>query len=224
MAGYLIHHDDLPVASVLYCELHPQFDDQAKLLLYENELCQTPVMDIYISERSICCEKVGINCSCFCVEDHQFSTRTLSERKLWLRAISNVKVKLQNRAPTPSCEDLKHDRLAIKEHISTIKATLEGQAPMDALLQRNPRKSYHTPGGLDGGVGPFFPEKIQLLQQPQAQDDSAEGDAAKTVNESVNGIANGQVTDSQPEAPPQDVIVGNDANDGSQDQPLTEAV
>lgn len=166
MAGYLIHHDDLSVASVLYCELHPQSEDQAKLVLYENEGCQAPVMDIYISERSICCEKVGINCSCFCIEDHQFSTRTLSERKLWLRAISNVKVKLQNRAPAPTGEDLKHYRSAIKEHISTIKATLEGHAPMDALLQRNPRKSYHS-SIMD--VGPItFPsaEKADAAASP----------------------------------------------------------
>jgi hypothetical protein len=177
MAGYLIHHDDLPIASVLYCELHPQHDDQAKLMLYENELCQTPVMDIYITDRSQCMEKVGINCSCFCIEDHQFSTRTLSERKLWLRAISNVKVKLQNRAPAPTCEDLKHYRLAIKEHINTIKATLEGQAPMDALLQRNPRKSYWLAGGLENGVS-VLPEKAcavdpglsSPLDQPQVQD------------------------------------------------------
>lgn len=170
MAGYLIHHDDLSVASVLYCELHPQSDDQAKLVLYENELCQTPVMDIYITERSICCEKVGINCSCFCVEDHQFSTRTLSERKLWLRAISNVKVKLQNRAPSPSVEDLKHYRLAIKEHISTIKATLEGQAPMDALLQRNPRKSFHIPNGLEAGGAPFPPSEKAVVQNEATVD------------------------------------------------------
>jgi len=180
MAGYLIHHDDLSVASVLYCELHPQTEDQAKLVLYENELCQSPVMDIYISERSICCEKVGINCSCFCIEDHQFSTRTLSERKLWLRAISNVKVKLQNRAPSPSCEDLQHYRGAIKEHISTIRATLEGHAPMDALLQRNPRKSYHASGIMDGGLGAFpSAEKAEAVNmetnnsgtdQPQSKD------------------------------------------------------
>mmetsp|Transcript_49256 Transcript_49256/g.86707 ORF Transcript_49256/g.86707 Transcript_49256/m.86707 type:complete len:424 (+) Transcript_49256:88-1359(+) len=176
MAGYLIHHDDLSVASVLYCELHPQSDDQAKLVLYENELCQTPVMDIYITERSICCEKVGINCSCFCVEDHQFSTRTLSERKLWLRAISNVKVKLQNRAPSPSVEDLKHYRLAIKEHISTIKATLEGQAPMDALLQRNPRKSFHIPNGLEAGAAPFPPSEKAVVQN-EATVDQTDGNS-----------------------------------------------
>merc|ERR1711920_346609 len=111
--------------------------ESAKISLYENELCRTPIMDIYITERSVCCEKVGINCSCFCVEDHQFGTRTLSERKLWLRAISNVKVKLQNRAPCPTSEDIEHYREAIKEHIDSIKATLVSKAPTDALLPRS---------------------------------------------------------------------------------------
>lgn len=173
MAGYMIHHDDMLVASVLYCELHPQSDDQAKLVLYENELCETPVMDIYITERSLCCEKVGINCSCFCVEDHQFTTRTLSERKLWLRAISNVKVKLQNRAPGPSGEELKHYRFAIKEHLSTIKATIDGQAPMDALLQRNSRNVDESDGDPDPDMFPSLDEEgrgdigsIQLSMQP----------------------------------------------------------
>jgi len=193
MAGYLIHHDDLSVASVLYCELHPQSEDQAKLILYENELCQSPVMDIYISERSICCEKVGINCSCFCIEDHQFSTRTLSERKLWLRAISNVKVKLQNRAPSPSGEDLKHYRMAIKEHISTIKATLEGHAPMDALLQRNPRKSYHTPGGgFDGGLGGFPPidkASMYALNRENQPADQTQGKDMASIQIWMNQMA-----------------------------------
>merc|ERR1712048_135959 len=150
MAGYLVHHDDVPTASVLYCELHPQSNDQSKMALYENELCQVLVMDIYINERSTCCEKVGISCSCFSVEDHLFSTRTLAERKLWLRAISNVKVKLQNRAPSPTGEELRQYRLAIKEHIRTSKGAFQSQAPMDALLQRYPRRSAHP---LPSGEG-----------------------------------------------------------------------
>lgn len=135
MAGYLAHHEDTYLVSVLYCELHPHCDGSAKLSLYENELCRTKVMDIFISQRSVCCEKIGMNCSCFCVEDHQFAARTLSERKLWLRAISNVKVKLQNSAPNPTLEEIDHYRLAIKEHIESIKSTLVSKAPTDALLQ-----------------------------------------------------------------------------------------
>jgi len=174
MAGYLIHHDDMAAASVLYCELHPQFEDQAKLTLYENELCQATVMNIFITERSICCEKVGINCSCFCVEEHQFSTRSLSERKLWLRAISNVKVKLQNRAPSPSREDLRHYRLAIKEHIKTLRGSLEGSAPMDPLLQRTARRSFFAPPApMD--YGPPAPVEYTSAITVELGGDAAQG-------------------------------------------------
>jgi len=142
MAGYVVHHDDVTTASVLYCELHPQSNEHSKLALYENELCEVLVMDIFINERSTCCEKVGISCSCFSVEDHLFSTRTLAERKLWLRAISNVKVKLQNRAPSPTYEELKQYRYAIKEHIRASKGAFQNQAPMDALLQRHQQRHF----------------------------------------------------------------------------------
>jgi len=148
MAGYLIHHEDDLIASVLYCELHPHIDDQAKVLLYENEACQTPVLELYVTERSICCEKVGINCSCFSVENHQFSSRTIAERKLWLRAISNLKVKLQNHAPTPNAEDLKNYRVAIKEHIGSMKEA--AWAPTDPLLQRCLFKPRPAPAALSG--------------------------------------------------------------------------
>eukprot|EP00929_Paragymnodinium_shiwhaense_P044556 TRINITY_DN22840_c0_g1_i1.p1 TRINITY_DN22840_c0_g1~~TRINITY_DN22840_c0_g1_i1.p1 ORF type:complete len:471 (+),score=101.84 TRINITY_DN22840_c0_g1_i1:173-1585(+) len=148
MAGYLVHHDGGAVASVLYCELHPQNSlGTAKLVLYEDEFCQSLVVELLITDRSCCCEKVGINCSCFSIEDHQFSSRTLSERRLWLRAISNLKVKLQNRAPSPSDEELRHYRLAIQEHLkSSDCGAAQSQAPMDALLQR------FTPRGCNGTI------------------------------------------------------------------------
>lgn len=174
MAGYLIHHDDNNIASMLYCELHPHCEDRAKLVLYENEVCQTPVLDVYITERSICCEKVGINCSCFSVEDHQFSTRTLAERKLWLRAISNLKVKLQNRAPSPTPDDLQNYRAAIKEHVNSIKEVT--WSPTDPLLQRSmwkPRPAFNvTPRGMNGGAGGSDPvtNSPRGVRAPKAED------------------------------------------------------
>jgi len=142
MAGYVLYHDAATVATVLYCELHPHCGDKdhAKLAFYENELCQRLVMDIRVTVGTICCEKVGVNCSCFCIDGHQFSTRTCAERRLWLRAISNIKVKLQNRAPTPTTEDIRHYRSAIEEHIGSIRSSLEGLGPIDALLQRLPAR------------------------------------------------------------------------------------
>jgi len=169
MAGYLLHHDDVSIASVLYCELHPQSVDHGKLVVYENELCQVVVMEICITERSTCCEKVGISCSCFSIEDHLFSTRTLAERKLWLRAISNVKVKLQNRAPSPSGEELRNYRLAIREHIRMSKAAFQSQAPMDALLHRHPRRSAHAISGDHDVGGISYPPPYPAPPNPPAE-------------------------------------------------------
>lgn len=188
MAGYLVHHEDSYTATVLYCELHPQNGDQAKLVLYENELCRTVVTEVPLTDRSVCCEKVGINCSCFVVENHQFSSRTLSERKLWLRAISNVKVKLQNHAPQPLYEELSHYRIAIKEHIQSIKVTLEGTTPMDALLQRQNRKSCLAQAE---SMFPLFPAA------PVAQAETI--GAATPVNE-CRGVDRQQLQNG-PEAP-----------------------
>ncbi|CAK9096382.1 unnamed protein product [Durusdinium trenchii] len=126
MAGYLVHYDDCFTASVLYCELHVnrmdvdggfcrRWQDHARFIFYEDETCAHQLSEMYVTERSICCEKIGINCSCFSVEEHQFSARSLAERKLWLRAISNLKVKLQNGAPPPSEQEVCHYRAAIKE-------------------------------------------------------------------------------------------------------------
>jgi hypothetical protein len=53
-----------------------------------------------------------------------------------LRAISNVKVKLQNRAAPPSAEELNYYRDSVKDHIETIKTSLDNTAAIDPLLQR----------------------------------------------------------------------------------------
>jgi len=137
MAGYLVHYDDCFTASVLYCELHVNTQDHSRLIFYEDDTCTHPLSEIYITERSICCEKIGINCSCFSIEDHQFTARSLAERKLWLRAISNLKVKLQNGAPAPGENELHEYRAAIKEHVAKIHRLHDAAAvKTDALLQR----------------------------------------------------------------------------------------
>lgn len=143
MAGYLIHKEDSTSISVLFCELQAHHGDSARMVLYENEFCDThPVITIHITEGSVCCDLVGINCSCFVVDNHHFASQTPSERKLWLRALSNMKVKVQNRAPEPDAEELEHYRAAIREHIKAIEDTLESRiAPGDPLLQRRPRAS-----------------------------------------------------------------------------------
>mmetsp|Transcript_124834 Transcript_124834/g.286029 ORF Transcript_124834/g.286029 Transcript_124834/m.286029 type:complete len:391 (+) Transcript_124834:66-1238(+) len=140
MAGYLVHAHDEHTIAVLYCELHAHHGEKAQIILYENELCLTPVTTIVLTDCTVSVEKVGINCSCFVIEGHDFASRTMTERKLWLRAVSNVKVKLQNLAPNPSQEQLTHFRSAINEHLETVRSTFEEPVDCDPLLLRCPRR------------------------------------------------------------------------------------
>ena len=59
MAGYLVHYDDCFTASVLYCELHVNTPDHSRFIFYEDETCTHQLSEIYVTERSICCEKIG---------------------------------------------------------------------------------------------------------------------------------------------------------------------
>eukprot|EP00927_Polykrikos_kofoidii_P050001 TRINITY_DN43967_c0_g1_i1.p1 TRINITY_DN43967_c0_g1~~TRINITY_DN43967_c0_g1_i1.p1 ORF type:complete len:1039 (-),score=147.87 TRINITY_DN43967_c0_g1_i1:33-3149(-) len=137
LAGYLLHHETNGPITVSYCELHAHSDGHAMLWFYENDLCQVPIMDVCVGANTSCCERIGVNCSCFCIEEHHFAARTLMERRLWLRAVSNVKVKLRHRAPSPTSDDMRHFRNAIKEHISALSAKMgEGHIATDALLTR----------------------------------------------------------------------------------------
>eukprot|EP00933_Yihiella_yeosuensis_P015974 TRINITY_DN13792_c0_g2_i1.p1 TRINITY_DN13792_c0_g2~~TRINITY_DN13792_c0_g2_i1.p1 ORF type:complete len:216 (-),score=35.74 TRINITY_DN13792_c0_g2_i1:87-734(-) len=153
MAGYLAHHDDADTTSVIYCELQPHNKDQASLIIYENESCDVSLREIHITDRASCSEKVGISCTCFTLEEHLFSAHNIAERKLWLRAISNIKVKVQNRAPIPTAEELKQYRAAIRERMWSSKESFGNQAPMDALLAKQIVKPLFPapPAGYEDG-------------------------------------------------------------------------
>lgn len=178
MAGYLLHYEGDGVASLAYCELHCHSGGQSKLMLYENEFCEVVLANIWFNEDTSCCERVGVDCSSFCVEDHQFAARTFEERKLWLRALSNVKVKLRNGAPSPTREELYHYRQAIQEHAASAVLGSEARAPTDPLLERCrrrhtssavcsqaatlvPPQGEEVDGGADAGTGEPGTARIQ---------------------------------------------------------------
>lgn len=134
LAGYLIHRDDVNAVTVMYCELQVHIGSVARMVLYEDEQCESILADILLSESSVCCDVVGINCSCFVVESHHFAAQSPSERKLWLRALGNVKVKLQNHAPDPTPEELEHYRTSINDNIGALLSTSEQRIVSDPLL------------------------------------------------------------------------------------------
>lgn len=164
LAGYLVHLDDENSVSMLYSELHAHRDGSARLTLYEHEKCENPLTDVHIHEGSRWWGIGGKNCSCFGVDEHSFASRTVSEQKLWLRAISNLKVKLHHLAPDPDPEQISYFRDAIKEQIDQLGDSLQVQVTGDSLLQRCPRKTFRSVGCGDMDPLPF----------PSSDDDSSE--------------------------------------------------
>jgi len=155
VAGYLVHREDDNFVSVLYCELRAHDQEPAcgaKLVLYENDGCERPVMVIPITDMTNCVDLVGVNSSCFVVDDHHFAARAPSERKIWLRALSNVKVKVLNGAPAPSVEELDFFRMSIREQVQSMDPVLEARVCSDSLLSRGPRRQavVHDEHALDG--------------------------------------------------------------------------
>lgn len=135
LAGYLIHQETPSCVSLMYGELRAHWDGKAELALYENEDCRHCVKCMPIDTQIYYLECLGVNCSCFCLGNQYFATRTPAERKLWLRAISNCQVKLRARAPNPDLSQLKAFRVAVREQIYRVESTTEFQISSEPLLE-----------------------------------------------------------------------------------------
>uniref|UniRef100_A0A0G4HMT4 PH domain-containing protein n=1 Tax=Chromera velia CCMP2878 TaxID=1169474 RepID=A0A0G4HMT4_9ALVE len=174
VAGYLLVEDSDSTASLVFAELHPHghkpldleadgelhevegrpsvvdqnTDATACIRLYETSSCRRPLLDIPVAEADKCSEMPGINCSCFSVGRFGFTSRTMAERKLWLRAISNLKVKIMNKAPPPDAAMLEDYRIAIEEHLECVRPSFEAHGNIDALLARARRSGLHFRGPM----------------------------------------------------------------------------
>eukprot|EP00927_Polykrikos_kofoidii_P057770 TRINITY_DN5195_c0_g2_i2.p1 TRINITY_DN5195_c0_g2~~TRINITY_DN5195_c0_g2_i2.p1 ORF type:complete len:566 (-),score=91.01 TRINITY_DN5195_c0_g2_i2:72-1769(-) len=154
LAGYLLLCDDQGV-SLVYCELHSHWDCAATFAAYEDEYCDTQVVRLGIDMHTCVSERVGVDCSCFSFDGYHFTTRTCAEKMLWLRAISNVKVKLRHRAPNPSPQELKEYRSSILEYAQGVRPPDGGFTRSALLPRRAPRRGHlpPTPGaGPSGGT------------------------------------------------------------------------
>jgi len=142
LAGFLLRSDPDSV-TVLYCELHTHWDQAAQFVCYEDERCDALVLRLRLTARTAIGERVGVDCSCFTVDGHAFTARTCEEKQLWLRAISNVKVKLRNSAPNPSSSDLLHYREAIADRAEKLPQRVGGD--WSGGISLLPRLVRHDP-------------------------------------------------------------------------------
>lgn len=135
LAGYLLLCDDQGV-SLVYCELHCHWDSAAVFAAYEDEYCDAQVVRLRINAHTCVSERVGIDCSCFSFDNYHFTTRTCAEKMLWLRAISNVKVKLRHHAPNPTPSELTFFRSSILEYVQGVEMPEENFTRTELLPRR----------------------------------------------------------------------------------------
>lgn len=139
LAGYLLLYDDLGV-SLVYGELHCHCNSSALFAAYEDEYCDVQVLNLVIDLQTPVSERIGVDCSCFSLGDHHFATRTCAEKALWLRALSNVKVKLRHKASNPTAADLRDFRAAVFEHVKKLpRIATDATSESGPLLPRRTR-------------------------------------------------------------------------------------
>mmetsp|Transcript_64499 Transcript_64499/g.154025 ORF Transcript_64499/g.154025 Transcript_64499/m.154025 type:complete len:429 (-) Transcript_64499:97-1383(-) len=139
LAGYMLHRESHDYVSVVYCELMAHEGGYARFTMYENEECLHIINCIFITEFTVSCDIVAVNCCCFVLDQHQFAVLTPSERQLWRRAVNNTKVKLQNKAPDPTEAEIFHFRIGIRERISRLQASQGDRTMRDPVLSKGPR-------------------------------------------------------------------------------------
>lgn len=121
LAGYLLFSGSADSVDLIYCELHAHKCGRSRLVLYKDEWCEQAVLSIPILETSTVSTRRGYHCTVFGVDRFRFSSRTSDEKELWLRAVSNIRVKLMFDAPDPTYEDLEVYRSAVKERVATLE-------------------------------------------------------------------------------------------------------
>lgn len=153
LAGYMLLCNNQDV-SLVYCELHVHTDSIAAFCAYTDEICEVRVMHIPIGVHTCVSDRVGIDCSCFSVAGHHFSARTCTEKLLWLRAISNVKVKLRYDAKNPTAMELANYRAAIFESCKDARCSSDCLT-RSPLMPRRPlrRMSARRVESLDAEPG-----------------------------------------------------------------------
>lgn len=154
LAGYMVLCDDEGV-SVVYVELSAPIDNTAEFVVYEDESCDSRILMLEIDKHTCVSERVGVDCSCFCFDGHHFTARSSTEKNLWLRAISNVKVKLRHHAPNPTPIELKHYRRSIRKSAHRVQCLSDASdAPKHAILPRREQTDAQDSASTSKGPGP----------------------------------------------------------------------
>jgi len=152
MAGYLLRSCTSDQVSIIYCELHAFSMGGARMTAYKDEWCDHETFRINLSDGSVVSTRKGVYCTVFGVDDHRFCARSGEEKELWLRAVSNIKVKLMFEAPDPTEDEIEVFRAAVREKLDSLGSPGQDLGANEPLLAQVGRKPDVTTvdGDLSG--------------------------------------------------------------------------
>mmetsp|Transcript_25303 Transcript_25303/g.46390 ORF Transcript_25303/g.46390 Transcript_25303/m.46390 type:complete len:560 (+) Transcript_25303:180-1859(+) len=161
MAGYLLRSLETDNVSLFYCELHAYIGGEARLSIYKDEWCEREVSSVLLTDQTVVSTRKGSYCTVFGVDQHRFCARTREEKELWLRAVSNIKVKLMFDAPDPTSTELAVFRAAVLERIVKLEGIASG--PSDNKDKEKEKEGAKPPVRQDA----WDPLLSQVPRQPQ---------------------------------------------------------
>jgi len=137
MAGYLLK-DEGYSSSIVYCQLSSNASGDAMIILYTNHHCASMLDTFAVTKEMFLRSGDSLKSSIFQVDTHRFCARTLSEQKLWVRALFNVKLKLMHGAFKPSEDELAGMRSSVWEQVKLLRIPDVTRQPMLPLKYRSP--------------------------------------------------------------------------------------
>lgn len=208
MAGYLLRSQARDNVMLTYCELHAYAGGEARLAIYKDEWCEREISSLLLTDQTVVSTRKGSYCTVFGVDTHRFCARTREEKELWLRAVSNIKVKLMFDAPDPTAEELQIFRAAVQERVVKLEGVAAGPedqagaspnvAAWDPLLPQLPRPPL--PMSPRGDV--WHPEEIDEAYEMRVNSMLAFEAAGRKLAAAGNDLEAKPSDPAQPTSPP----------------------
>lgn len=179
--AYLVSNDEV---AILWCELLAPGGTLSESLsigrryvfrAWESDGCTNLIFQVVIQSETQCAEMNGLQCACFELEGRHFSARSPGERRVWLRALFNCKVRIMNDAPIPDAADLTAFRTEIMEMheawcSNLSRAPTIGRGPLLARSKHQASQA-HPEGDRDPLPLLAPPEKLTIVGTFRPDDD-----------------------------------------------------
>jgi len=179
LAGFLLHGSAMDTCQLVYAELHAYSGGESKLTLYRDAWCDRELSTVALSESTTVSTRSGVYCNVFGIDHHRFCARNAAEKDLWLRAVSNVKVKLMFEAPDPTIEEIWVFRQSVQERVALLGNEKDDPELNQALLLEVTNKPPRSPSGDAMDPSPIEdPTPAKTLEPAGGSGDVAAGPEA----------------------------------------------